>query len=104
MRNVFVTFTEFEWDDGNSEKNWLKHKVSRIEAEQVFFNSPLIVVVDEKNFNVESRYFLLGRTNDGRHLTIVATVRGTKIRVISARDMHKKERMRFKDENKKENP
>ena len=90
MRNVFVTFTEFEWDDGNSEKNWLKHKVSRIEAEQVFFNSPLIVVVDEKNSKVEPRYFLLGKTNDERYLTIVATVRGTKIRVISARDMHKK--------------
>ena len=82
----------FEWDSGNLEKNWLKHGVSPLECEEVFFSQPLVVAPDEKHSQKEERFYALGRTNNERHLFIVFTVHGKKIRVISARDMNKRER------------
>lgn len=85
--------SSFDWDDGNARKND-KHGVSTAEAEQVFFNDPLLLVEDAKHSHVEQRYHALGKTDEGRTLHITFTLRkaGEKIRVISARDMHKKER------------
>lgn len=85
-------FESFQWDKGNESKNWIKHKVSKFEAEQVFFNEPLLLFLDEKHSEEERRYFVLGKTDDERELMIVFTERGKQIRVISARDMSKKER------------
>jgi uncharacterized DUF497 family protein len=82
----------FEWDRGNIEKNWDRHRVTRTEAEQAFFNRPIVIVPDERHSKSERRYALLGQTNDGRALTEVFTLRGKLIRVISARDMHRRER------------
>jgi uncharacterized DUF497 family protein len=84
----------FEWDAGNITKSTDKHKVSRSEAEQVFLNEPLVIAEDVKHSQAEPRYHALGKTDAGRLLHITFTVRanGTKIRVISARDMHRKER------------
>jgi len=82
----------FEWDEGNSDKNWIKHQVSRSECEQVFFNLPLVVGGDPKHSQEEDRYFALGQTDSGRGLFVVFIVRGETIRVISARDMNRKER------------
>lgn len=86
-----ITVKEFEWDQGNLEKNWLKHGVSPLECEQVFFNQPFIAS-DPKHSQNEERFFALGRTDTDRYLFLAFTVRGKKIRVISARDMNKKER------------
>ena len=85
--------TSFDWDNGNSRKND-KHGVSSAEAEQVFFNDPLLLVEDTKHSHAEQRYHALGKTDEGRTLHITFTLRqaGERIRVISARDMHKKER------------
>ena len=83
----------FDWDAGNSEKNWQKHGVSVGECEETFFNQPLLVAFDAAHSLGEARHFALGRTNQGRLLFIAFTYRGTKIRVISARDMSRKERM-----------
>lgn len=82
----------FDWNKGNIEKNWEKHKVIYIECEEVFFNKPLIVKEDEPHSVAESRYYALGQTDTGRLLFVVFTIRGNKIRIISARDMNKKER------------
>lgn len=84
--------TGFEWDAGNVGKNWRKHQVSTAECEQVFFNQPLIAAADVSHSEVEPRFFLLGQTDSGRLLLVVFTLRGTLIRVISARDMSRKER------------
>lgn len=86
--------TGFDWDNGNKRKNVEKHSVSQFEAEEVFFNQPLLVLVDAKHSNNEERYHALGKTNDTRLLHITFTLRAEKklIRVISARDMHRKER------------
>ena len=84
--------TGFQWDDGNSEKNWISHQVAKSECEQIFFNQPLVIGNDEKHSKIEKRYYVLGQTDCDRQLYIVCTVRQNLIRVISARDMSKKER------------
>lgn len=83
----------FDWDDGNSRKSADKHDVSQAEAESIFFNDPLIVVEDAKHSSEEERFHALGRTAQERLLHITFTLRGdgTLIRVISARDMNRKE-------------
>lgn len=84
----------FEWDEGNVEKNWDKHKVSTIECEQIFFNRPLLLYDDTKHSAKENRMYVLGKTDAGRLLFIAFTVRDKKlIRVISARNMSQKERI-----------
>lgn len=85
--------TGFDWDDGNTRKNE-KHDVSMAETEQLFFNDPLLLLEDAKHSQRESRIHALGKTDEERLLHITFTLRHNeeKIRVISARDMHKKER------------
>ena len=90
----------FDWDAGNSRKSADKHGVSRAEAEQPFFNEPLLLLRDDRHSDAEPRYHALGRTDDGRLLHITFTLRadGRLIRVISARDMHRRERARYERE------
>ena len=97
MKNILQQSTGFEWDEGNSEKNWIRHQVSQSECEQVFFNKPLIVSDDEKHSKNEKRWYLLGQADSGRLLFIVFTLRDKLIRIISARDMNKKERRIYND-------
>lgn len=85
------TVVGFDWDSGNELKN-IKHGVASVEAEQVFLNEPLVVLDDLKHSDMEERFHALGQTNDGRLLHITFTIRTGRIRVISARDMHRKER------------
>lgn len=86
--------TGFDWDDGNRRKSADKHAVSQGEAEQVFFNDPLLVVADSAHSQSEMRLHALGKTDDRRLLHVTFTLRGggSLIRVISARDMSRKER------------
>lgn len=89
----------FDWDEGNVRKSQKKHSVSQAEAEQVFFNDPLLLLSDEKHSNDEVRYHAYGKTNDDRRLHISFTLRSsdTLIRVISARDMSRKERLIYEN-------
>lgn len=89
----------FQWDKGNLDKNWKFHKVLNIEAEQIFFNKPLIIQDDEKHTtDEENRFYALGKTDLERYLFIVFTVRNNSLRIISARDMSKKERNIYYEE------
>jgi len=88
----------FNWDEGNIDKNWLKHKVSSAECEQVFFNRPLVIQDDIIHSRTEKRFYALGQTDSKRTLFIVFTARNNLIRVISARDMSRKERKIYKNE------
>jgi uncharacterized DUF497 family protein len=81
----------FDWDDGNLEKNWELHRVPFWEAEEIFFNEPLVIKADAKHSKQESGYVALGQTESGRLLFIGFTVRRSLIRVISARDMTRTE-------------
>lgn len=84
--------TGFEWDAGNVDKNWERHQVSAAECEQVFFQRPVLIAPDPKHSQDEPRYAALGQTASGRRLTIVFTMRDTRMRVISARAMSRRER------------
>jgi hypothetical protein len=88
----------FDWDKGNTEKKWEGHNVSYLECEEVFFNQPIIIQEDETHSESENRYYVLDKTNDGRCLFMVFTIRNKKIRVISARDMKRKERRLYREE------
>jgi uncharacterized DUF497 family protein len=92
LPELFAGVTGFQWDEGNSEKNWRHHGVTQAEAEQVFFNHPLLVREDPKHSVAELRYFALGRADSGGELTVVLTIRGSLFRVISARPMGRRER------------
>ena len=90
----------FEWDDGNDRKSLDKHGVNRAEAEQVFLDERLTISDDVGHSETEVRYQALGATYDRRRLHITFTLRanGTLIRVISARDMNRKERARYENQ------
>ncbi len=90
----------FEWDHGNARKSVEKHDVSQAEAEQIFANDPLIVTDDLAHNESEPRYHALGRTDASRLLHVTFTLRSneTRIRVISARDMSRKERQRYEQD------
>ena len=87
----------FDWDSGNSRTSADKHDVSQAEAESVFFNDPLILVEDGRHSERELRFNALGKTAQDRLLHVTFTLRqdATLIRVISARDMHRKERKAY---------
>ena len=91
--------TGFDWDDGNARKND-KHEVLVAEAEQIFFNAPLLLIDDRSHSQQEPRFHALGKTDTDRLLHITFTLRqgGSLIRVISARDMHRKERTIYERE------
>lgn len=85
----------FDWDEGNLEKNWEKHKVHYKEAEEVFFNKPLRIFPDPAHSEGEERHVAFGVTDQRRKLTVVFTLRKGKIRIVSARDQSRKERKEY---------
>ncbi|MBW2641358.1 MAG: BrnT family toxin [Deltaproteobacteria bacterium] len=92
MTNDLEQFTGFQWDEGNIDKNLLKHQVQNWECEQIFFNEPLIILDDPKHSLSEKRWAAFGQTDAGRLLTIIFTKREKLLRVISAREMKRKEK------------
>ena len=95
MKEVISTCEGFEWDEGNSDKNWYLHQVSDGECEEVFFNLPLLVAPDIKHSQREPRYYVLRRTDADRWLFIAFAIRNKRIRVISARDMNDRETRKY---------
>ncbi|MFA7301747.1 MAG: BrnT family toxin [Candidatus Shapirobacteria bacterium] len=85
----------FDWDSGNNDKNFLKHQVSMQEAEEVFGNEPLIIVKDIYHSQKELRYQGMGKTNSNRLLFVSFTIRTGQIRIISIRNMSKKEKNKY---------
>ena len=95
--------TGFEWDEHNAGKNWEQHRVAPHECEQAFLNLPLVVMDDAGHSRSERRYYALGQTDVGRRLFMAFTIRGKLVRVICARDMSRKERKAY-EEQEDENP
>lgn len=98
--NLLNDITGFDWDEGNFEKSWVKHEVRWTESEEVFYRHPLLIVKDEEHSRSEPRYAAWGRTANERRLFIVFTIRGSLIRVVSARDMSRSERRAYDDAEK----
>ena len=91
MMHLLLDCEGFQWDEGNLDKNWHRHRVANSECEQVFFNQPLLIAPDVKHSQNEQRYYALGRTDADRWLFVVFTIRERLIRVITARDMTRRE-------------
>ena len=98
METEFEKFAGFQWDQGNSNKNLLKHHVEDWECEQVFFNEPLLILDDPRHSLVEKRWAAFGRTDVGRLLVVIFTRRDKLLGIISAREMNRKEIL-FYEEN-----
>lgn len=94
MTPDFSKLTGFDWDEGNTDKNPGKHQIGNAEAEEVFFRRPVVLPASRPGEN-EPRWFVFGHSEAGRVLRIVFTVRGNKIRVISARPASRKERTEY---------
>jgi len=92
MEKIFKHFTGFQWDKGNIDKSLINHDVENWECEQVFFNKPLIVLDDPKHSVSEKRWAAFGKTDAERFLVVIFTKRDNLIRIISARNMNKRER------------
>lgn len=99
MEKIFSEF-DFDWDTYNIDKIWKKHKVRFSEAEEVFFDINLIILPDPTHSIAEERYIALGKTKTGNPLFVVFTERYGKIRIISARNMSKKERGKYYEQTK----
>ena len=82
---------KFDWDSGNLDKSRRKHEVTPAESETVFLDENALVIPDEGHFVEEERFIILGKSDKNRDLFIVFTLRGHKIRIISARRMHREE-------------
>ncbi len=102
MKSIVEKCEGFEWDNGNSNKNWHLHGVTDGECEDVFFNLPLIIASEKEHSDVETRFFALGRTDANRRLFIAFAVRHKLIRVISARDMTKSENRKYAEKIKRD--
>ena len=97
MKKNFIKIKpiKFDWDKHNKDKNWEKHQVNWQECEQVFFDKQAKSFPDPKHSEKEKRYVVYGITNKKRKLAVVFTIRGKKIRVISARSQNRKERREY---------
>lgn len=82
---------EFIWDKGNKDKNWIKHRVTDRECEEVFFDENKKIFKDKLHSRGEERFRIVGKTKKRRLLFVVFTIRRGKVRIISARDVNKKE-------------
>ena len=89
---LLVGIQGFDWDAGNANKNVLGHDVSQVKAEEIFFYTPVLLVDDAKHSVGEQRFIIYGSTKDARRLTAAFTLRDSRVRIISVRDMSRKER------------
>lgn len=99
---TFPECKSFDWDEGNINKNWDKHRVHHLECEEIFFNEPIVIKVEKRGVSQEERLSALAVTNEGRFLFVVFTMRRGRTRVVSARDMNKKERKTYHEKIKKD--
>jgi uncharacterized protein len=104
ISEILAKCTAFERDKHNTEKIRTKHAVTPVECEQVFFNIPVISGEDVKHSKIENRFYVLGQTDGARLLFMVFTVRNDKLRVISARDMNRKERKVYQTHEEENTP
>jgi uncharacterized DUF497 family protein len=101
-KDPLAACTGFDWDEANSSKNWDLHGVTPEEAEDVFFQDPLIVRSDPQHSDREKRFWALGQTGHGRKLFVAFTIRGKLIRVISVRNMSQREEEAYKSHEKRD--
>lgn len=98
VEDVIPEPIQFEWDKGNIDKSFKKHGITNEEAEEVFVCSLTVLLEDEKHSGIEKRYLLLGKSEEGKLLSVIFTIRGRKVRVVSARPVSRKERRLYENQ------
>lgn len=97
-QRLFAGWTGFQWDVHNAHRDRRRHEVECAECEETLFNRPFVVTEDVEHSVGEPRFYALGRSDAGRLLFIAFTIRGRSIRVISARDMSRRERRAYEEQ------
>jgi len=97
MNGAIDDVVGFQWDNGNVDKNLIAHAVENWECEQVFFNEPLLVLNGPRHSAMKKRWATFGSTNGGRPLVVIFTRRANMIRIISARNMNRKEKIFYEE-------
>ncbi len=87
---------EFEFDQNKSGINKLKHGIDFIEVQQIF-DGDNIFIQQAKTMDNEERFALIGLF-ESKCYAVIFTLRGNKIRIISARRCRKKEKQRISDD------
>ncbi len=98
-----LSAAEFEWDRGNVDKNRERPRGAYVECEEVLLGRQFIITKDTAHSTEEDRYQVLGKTDEGRILFLAFTLRGNRIRVITARDANRKERKAYEKTEKSAN-
>src|SRR6266853_4313150 len=95
LERLIDEYEGFQWAAANSGKIWERHRVAPTECEELFFNRPLVVDEDEEHSSAAEPMYALGQSDAGRLLFAAFTIRERLIRVISARDMNRRERRTY---------
>jgi len=93
-----TSYFEFEWDSGNKSKNMTKHGISTEDIEAVFRSGAALPLGIQISPAVpEQRLGLVGPTMGGRLLQVAFVLRDGRVRPISARPAHSKERKQYEE-------
>ena len=88
---------EFDWDDDKAEINIVRHGISFLEAASVFDDDLSITFLDPDHSVDEERLIIIGHSNRGRLLFVSQTDRNRRPRIISAREVTRRERKVYED-------
>jgi len=83
---------DFEWDPDKDAANIRKHRVAFSEAATVFGDPLGLSAYDPDHSRQENRFITIGQSMFGRLLMVAHTDRGERVRIISARELTRKER------------
>lgn len=81
----------FDWDEGNIAKSLVKHHITPEQSEEVFLDPNLVTLDDPEHSSTETRFLTIGKSREGKLLSVVFTLRRHRIRIISARRASHKE-------------
>jgi uncharacterized protein len=97
--SIVMQDEHFEWHDEKASRNWLDHAISFEMAREAFKDAFSIDWTDDRQDTTEERLNMLGMV-DGRLLHVSYTLRGERIRIISARKAEPHEQRRYHNENR----
>lgn len=93
--NRYLIYGDFEWDADKARDNIEKHDVTFEEATTVF-NDPFFIIYKDPDHSIgEQRYIIIGESEAYRYLIVSYMERGTRTRIISARELDPKERRAY---------
>ena len=87
----------FEWDPKKEAANRRKHAIGFVDASTVFADPFSITIPDPDHAVGEERFVIIGMSRERKLLVVIHTVRGARIRLISARRATTHERREYEE-------